>query len=140
MDKKIPPVDLFLTYSLAAAYQRVHRQLAKRLKSMGTQIEAWRILHCLRTGRKYTMTELAETVLMNPPSLTKLVDRMVSNGLVQRQLVAEDQRQVHLALTDLGVAFLDETTDHVKELERKIVLQIGKERVEALRETLDTLN
>ncbi len=39
---------------------------------------------------------------MNPPTLTKMVDRMVMEGLVHRQAGKTDQRQVNLMLTDLG--------------------------------------
>ena len=35
---------------------------------------------------KLTMGDLAELVLMNPPTLTKLVDRMVADGLVHRKI------------------------------------------------------
>ena len=48
------------------------------------------------------MSELAEIVLMNPPAMTKMVDRMVADGLVQRQIGREDQRRVTLILTEHG--------------------------------------
>jgi len=133
-------VQDFLTYSLAAAHDRVRQRLYTRLKSMGIQIEAWRVLHCLQSGEQYTMSQLAELVLMKAPSLTKLVDRMVAEGLVQRQLVAEDQRHVRLALTDLGASTANDVTGLVKEQEKRIISQLGKERVELLKLALDTLN
>ncbi|MBT8155759.1 MarR family transcriptional regulator [Epibacterium ulvae] len=140
MPKEPSPVNSFITYSLAAAHQRLHRKIGKRLKSLGMQIETWRVLQSLRTDDTYTMSELAEVVLMNPPALSKLVDRMIADGLVQRQLVPEDQRQVRLLLTDLGVSIANEITGYVNEQEDRILDLIGHERADFLKKALDTLN
>jgi len=140
MPKEPSPVNSFITYSLAAAHQRLHRKIGKRLKSLGMQIETWRVLQSLRTDDTYTMSELAEVVLMNPPALSKLVDRMIADGLVQRQLVPEDQRQVRLLLTDLGVSIANEITGYVNEQENRILDLIGHERADFLKKALDTLN
>jgi DNA-binding MarR family transcriptional regulator len=139
MQKPPPPVRSFITYSLAAAHQRIDRKIGKRLKSMGMQIETWRVLHTLRTDDTHSMGALAEVVLMNPPSLTKLVDRMVADGLVQRQLVAEDQRHIRLMLTDLGLSVADEVTVYIKEQENRIISLMGEKGVDRLKEALDTL-
>ena len=40
------------------------------------------------------MGELAEAVLLNHPTLTKMVDRMVSDALVYRVQDADDRRKV----------------------------------------------
>ena len=85
------------------------------------------------------MSELAEIVLMNPPTLTKLVDRMVADGLVQRQLSAEDHRRIHLALTDLGVDICDQIVEHVEAQDDQIIEAIGAEKAQLLREALETL-
>ena len=45
---------------------------------------------------------------MNPPTLTKLVDRMVGKSLVQRAADPEDSRRVLVYATDAGLALLQE--------------------------------
>lgn len=97
------------------------------------------MLQSLRVSKGFTMRELARHVLMNPPTLTKLVDRMVADGLVQRQLSPHDQRRVHLALTDLGIKLSDEIVLHVEEQNDRIIETIGTEKAQLLREALDTL-
>ncbi|WP_299873594.1 MarR family transcriptional regulator [uncultured Sulfitobacter sp.] len=94
--------DKNLSYALAAAHRNVNQLLNARLKKHGIQIEAWRVMECLDAGEKLTMGELARRALINPPTLSKLVDRMVSNGLVHRQISDADQRQINLLLTSLG--------------------------------------
>lgn len=104
MDAKTNPFDNHLSYALAAAHRSVSQSLNTRLKKHGIQIEAWRVMECLDIGQKLTMGELAKRALVNPPALSKLVDRMVSDGLVHRQISTTDQRQINLLLTTLGRA------------------------------------
>ena len=48
------------------------------------------------------MTELAERVLLSRSGLTRLVDRLVRDGLVQRRSCAEDARGTIAVLTPAG--------------------------------------
>lgn len=132
-------IDSYISYALAAAHRKLHVELSDKLKALNVQVETWRVLQSLRVSKGITMRVLAETVLMNPPALTKLVDRMVADGLVQRQLSAQDQRQVHLALTDIGVQRSDEIALHVEEQNDRIIAAIGSEKIQLLREALETL-
>lgn len=133
-------VSSYLSYSLAAAHRKLHIDLNRELKKLGVQVETWRVLQSLKSAEGHTMSELAEIVLMNPPTLTKLVDRMVADGLVQRQLAQEDQRRVQLALTDLGAKLSDEILHHVDAQNDQIIQTIGEEKAVLLREALETLS
>ena len=50
------------------------------------------------------MSELNRHVLLSQPALSRMVDRLVDRGLVQRQTDPADGRGVLLALTDAGLA------------------------------------
>lgn len=139
MTKFQKPVDSYISYALAAAHRKLHIALNQKLKTLNVQVETWRVLHSLRSSRGKTMSELAEIVLMNPPTLTKLVDRMVADGLVQRQLAVEDHRRVQLVLTDLGVDISDQIVEHVDAQDDQIIEAIGAEKAQLLREALETL-
>ena len=49
------------------------------------------------------MTELADRVLLSRSGLTRLVDRLVRDGLVERQACAEDARGMLAVLTPAGL-------------------------------------
>ena len=53
------------------------------------------------------MTELAATVLLSQSGLTRLVDRLVQEGSVERRRCAEDRRGLNAELTVAGRARLD---------------------------------
>ncbi len=126
------PISDYISYALAAAHREVHTSLSARLKEYGVQIEAWRVMETLDSAPAITMSELATLVLMNPPTLTKLVDRMVSDGLVHRQIARHDHRQVNLVLTDLGRKRMAQIRDQVRSQDDNILKSIGPENAATL--------
>jgi DNA-binding MarR family transcriptional regulator len=131
--------DSHLSYALAAAHLAVNRSLGDRLKKHQIRIEAWRVMECLNVGERLTMGELAKRALINPPTLSKLVDRMVSEGLVHRQIAAEDQRQINLLLTSLGRMRMHQTRKDVEEQDEALNTKLDKEDSEVLVRLLSKL-
>ena len=109
------------------------------MREFNVQVEAWRVMEILEAGAKLTMGDLAEAVLMNPPTLTKLVDRMVSDGIVHRQMASVDQRQVNLVLTDLGRKRVEQIRAQARLEDDEIFKKIGSEKADLLRKILGEL-
>jgi DNA-binding MarR family transcriptional regulator len=122
----------YVSYALAVANRKAHLSLSERLKKHGIQIEAWRIMELLDDGQKRTMGQLAQLGLINPPTLSKLVDRMVANGLVHRHVDPMDQRQINLLLTDLGRKRMMQIRAEVKEGDRALSARLGKKHTREL--------
>ena len=57
-------------------------------------------------GRTLRMTELAERVMISPSGLTRLVDRLVRDGLVRRERFEGDARVMLARLTEQGLRVL----------------------------------
>jgi DNA-binding MarR family transcriptional regulator len=57
-------------------------------------------------GRRLRMTELADRVLLSRSGLTRLVDRLEKDGLVERQACPGDARGTHAVLTEAGLTRL----------------------------------
>ncbi len=132
MDTSKNPIQDYLSYALAAAHRKVSVSLNARLKRHGIQIEAWRILETLETGQRLTMGQLAEIVLMNPPTLTKLVDRMVSDGLVHRQVAQGDHRQINVLPTALGKKRMLQIRQEVEDQDQAFEAMLGKQDADKL--------
>ncbi|MBI1881434.1 MAG: MarR family transcriptional regulator [Chloroflexi bacterium] len=66
-----------------------------------------------------TVGELAERLQIEPHSAVGLVNRLVSQGLVVRELALADWHQVYVTLTSGGAALLEQLTiTHREELRR----------------------
>lgn len=126
----------YLSYSLALTHRKVNTSLTIRLKALGVQVEVWRVMELLSTQNDLTMGELAKLALMNPPTLSKLVDRMVGDGIVHRLVGNNDQRQVNLVLTDLGHKRIYQMQEQAKIEDDDIHQRIGNEKATMLNSIL----
>lgn len=76
---------------------------------------------------------------MNPPTLTKRVDRMVADGIVHRRMASVDQRQVNLVLTDLGTKRVGQIREQARLEDDEILNKIGSEKADLLHSILGDL-
>jgi len=76
--------------------------LGRELAQTGLTLSQWQVLATLSRLDKATMGEVAAFCATDRTTLTRTVDRMVEDGLVQRDRDLVDRRQVHLNLTDKG--------------------------------------
>jgi MarR family transcriptional regulator, organic hydroperoxide resistance regulator len=86
--------DEDLAHLLSRAERRVTGRLSAALEAEGLTLAQWRVLSLLSDGAGHTMTEAAEFAMLPAPSLTKVVDRMVSLNLVYRRPDLRDRRRV----------------------------------------------
>lgn len=105
-----------LTSTELAAWRgflRVHAALARELDreleaEHGLSLSSYEVLIFLRDApeRMLRMSELAESVLLSQSGITRLVDRLEREGLVERVRCEFDRRGLFARLTDEGAARL----------------------------------
>jgi len=121
-----------LAHALSRAERGLTRQLSGAMEEEGCTIEDSRILLLLADGRGHPMTEIAEFALAPAPSVTRMVDRMVSSGLVHRTADPRDRRRVLVHLTRRGRA-LKRRLDEIVEREQHALLDgAGPDEAELL--------
>lgn len=88
---------------------------------------------------RITMTALAQQVALTAGGITKLIDRMISAGLVERVPCPTDRRVAYAALTPQGRATLDQALPgHAGQL-RRAFAQFSEQDLHMLDELLDRL-
>jgi len=80
------------------------------------------VLQRIEAGTSRT-TELAKTVRVTSPTMTRVIDRLVEMGLVHRETDPDDRRAIRLALTPAGRRVL---ARHSKELSARIRLVLDE--------------
>jgi MarR family transcriptional regulator, organic hydroperoxide resistance regulator len=101
-DKEMAEREESLGGLLARASHLVSAGFSHQIKGHGVSATAWRVLGALAERDGLTMTELAELVLFKQPTLTKAIDRMERDQLVQRRTPTEDRRRTLVYLTERG--------------------------------------
>jgi DNA-binding MarR family transcriptional regulator len=107
-------IDDYLLYLLARASHLISAEFHKQLRRRGISVPVWRVLASLVGSSGETVTGLAETCLLQQPTMTKLLDRMVRDGLVRRSQDTRDRRVVRVALTARGEMIASELVQAAK--------------------------
>jgi DNA-binding MarR family transcriptional regulator len=87
--------------------------------------------------RRLRMTELAGSVLLSKSGLTRLVDRMVDAGLIERTTCPTDRRGVFVVLTDRGMEkFAAAAPVHLRGIEEHFMRHVTAGEAGALESAL----
>jgi DNA-binding MarR family transcriptional regulator len=117
------------TRDLAHQFSRAERLLSGRMSALleneHCTLEEWRVLKILSDGQGHIMTEIADFAMLPAPSLTKLMDRMVSEGLVYRRADDQDRRRVLAYLAEHGRALYERAAALLAAAETELVVQLG---------------
>jgi DNA-binding MarR family transcriptional regulator len=132
-------VDDYLAYLLAHASHLVTRQFHAQLKPHGVPVPVWRVLGNLFDADGLPVTELARYTLFKQPTLTKVIDRMSRQGLVERRPSQRDRRKVLVYITPKGRTVVSDLLARAKQHERDVLAGYSSVEVERLKAALHTL-
>jgi flavin reductase (DIM6/NTAB) family NADH-FMN oxidoreductase RutF/DNA-binding MarR family transcriptional regulator len=94
----------YLPYLLARAASDSASHFHDRLKNYGLNMLSWRVLASLADGLAWTVNDLCRVSLAKQPTVSKLLDRLESQRLINRNVDVSDARRVMVTLTKSGAA------------------------------------
>jgi DNA-binding MarR family transcriptional regulator len=133
------PISDYLAYLLAQADRQINRQLDEEFRAEGVPVEQWRILKLLAESNGRSMGDLAQAALLNHPTLTKTIDRMVSLALVYRRADKTDGRKVLIFISAHGRAANDRLNRLANLHQAEIVENYGNREAEELKRLIEGL-
>ena len=106
---QLSPRELAAWRGMLEAHNRLITRLDAELeRDHGIQLTAYEVLMYLSdAGGKLRMGELAERLLLSRSGITRLVDRLERQGLVERHRCSDDGRGFNAQLTEPGRRKLD---------------------------------
>ena len=143
MTQQITPRDPRLTTwrTFLRAHARVVRELEQELQAdQGMALTDYDVLVQLAgaDGRRLRMSELADRLLLSRSGATRLVDRLVIDGLVERVSCESDRRGQWASLTDAGHERLrNAAPTHLSGVARHFLDRFSPEELPALEGMLE---
>lgn len=89
----------FALYSTSLAMSKVYR---KQLPKLGLTYSQYLVMMVLWEQDELTVTDIGERLFLDSATLTPLLKRMETAGLITRTRAASDERQVIITLTKSG--------------------------------------
>ena len=132
-----------LTHSLPMALLRTREAVVQRFRTVlsrhGLTEQQWRILRALDGRDGLEVSLLAEQCRILLPSMTGILKRMESRGLVRRDANQADGRSTLVRLTEASQALLEQIKPEVVEVYKEIERILGKRKLEQLYALLEEL-
>ncbi len=94
------------------------------IRSSGLSFAEYHVLAYLseQPGRSLRMSNLSDLSALSPSGMTRVVERLARQGLIDRQRSADDGRAQFAVLTDAGFARLREAwPDHLASVRRRVM-------------------
>ena len=124
---------------------------ARLARTLGLELEtqcdlplAWfEVLLQLRRASesRLKMNQIADAIVHSSGGTTRLIDRLVEAGLVERQSCPSDRRAIYVAITRAGDAKLDEALDvHLSYLDKNLAGRLSLLERATLADLLAKLN
>jgi MarR family transcriptional regulator for hemolysin len=109
------------------------------LAAEGGSAPTWLILNALKHGRWTAQLDLARSLRIESPTLTRHLDNLEQNGLVVRRQSDADRRAVRVELTGAGEEAYERMLTAVIAFNRRLQAGIAQEELRQFESLLDRL-
>ncbi|MBK8457506.1 MAG: MarR family transcriptional regulator [Phyllobacteriaceae bacterium] len=110
--------------------------LANRLLAHGFYAGQDQVMLALASEDGQTPGKLAERMGARPPTITKTINRLQTQGFLEKRASSGDQRQAHVFLTETGQAAIKAIEKSVKKTEKQALKGLDKKEQKALAKLL----
>jgi MarR family transcriptional regulator, transcriptional regulator for hemolysin len=111
----------------------------QRARDLGMTRAQWAVLARIESSEGLKQIELAETLDLQPITLTRLIDRLCESGLIERRSDPDDRRARRLYLTPAARPVLDGLARLGKDMMTTVLAGLEPAAVEQLLAQLLTL-
>lgn len=128
-----------LTLTLLQAREAAMSFFRPSLNEHGLTEQQWRIIRILQQHGELEIYQLAELACILKPSMTGVLVRMETAGMVHRRKAEQDQRRVLVTLADKGVASFEAMSQCMEANYQRLQDELGDEKLQTLLGLLDDL-
>ena len=136
--KKIPLRSRSIIH-LILVNSMISETMSASLKPFGVSQQQFNVLRILRgqLGKPANLSTLNDRMVTKMSNTTRLVDKLLTKGFVQRCICPSNRRKIEITITAKGLDTLKEMDKAVKSAETKILKNLSKTELEQLNLLLD---
>lgn len=127
-----PTQEAMLNLFVAAAYTR--RQIEQVCQDFGIQFSHYNVLRILRGVHPegHARCDIIDRMLDPSPDVTRLTDKLVDHGFVERSRSEEDRRVTIHTITEKGMELLDDMHPAITDVQDRFGERIAQRDLEHL--------
>ncbi|SMO94051.1 MarR family winged helix-turn-helix transcriptional regulator [Gracilimonas mengyeensis] len=126
--------------NLVYTYNQLTDQVNQAFKKFDITSQQYNVLRILRgrKGEPALCGEVKEVMLAKNPDVTRLSDRLIKKGLIERSVNEQNRREVQLTITKEGLELLDEI-DPELDKQNQFLKNLSDSEAEQLSNLMDKL-
>ncbi|MGB5461248.1 MAG: MarR family transcriptional regulator [Eudoraea sp.] len=132
-DKKIPLRSRTIIH-LILIHNKVSESFSHALKPFGISTQQFNVLRILRgqQSKPANLSTLNERMVSKMSNTTRLVDKLMKKGYVDRIVCMSNRRKVEITITKEGLKALSEMDDVLEKTEKEILINFSDLELEQL--------
>jgi homoprotocatechuate degradation regulator HpaR len=121
---------------LRALIVKRFRGLVETMEEHGLTEQQWRTINALSEVEEIDVMEIGRRCVILPGSMSRIIAKLVDDGLVNRRTDEKDQRRSFVSLSPRGRAFYLRMRKHSAAVHRRILADLGAERLTRFQQML----
>lgn len=108
------------------------------LKPFDISVEQFNVLRILRgqKGKPVNLQDIQERMVSKMSNTTRLVDKLILKGFVERFICAKNRRKVEIFITEAGLKLLNEVDPIIEQTENGLTSALNQQELETLNHLL----
>jgi len=135
------PASRRLIISLFSTTSWATEQISEVLKPHEISLPQFNVLRILRgqQGKPANLCTIQDRMVSKMSNTTRLVDKLITKGLVERIICEKNRRKVEITITSNGIEFLTKLDPIIDKVEHEITNNLRPEEIENLTQLLNKL-
>jgi len=135
------PASRRLIISLFSTTSWATEQISEVLKPHEISLPQFNVLRILRgqKGKPANLSTIQDRMVSKMSNTTRLVDKLIAKGLVERIICEKNRRKVEITITSNGIEFLTKLDPIIDKVEHEITNSLRPEEIENLTQLLNKL-
>ncbi len=113
---------------------KINETISTMLKPYEVSLQQFNVLRILRgqNGKPANLSTLNERMVTKMSNTTRLVDKLLSKGYLQRRTCPSNRRKIEITITEQGKGQLGKMDRAMKDAEDKILANLSQKELEQL--------
>ena len=118
---------------------KINDTISSMLKPYEVSLQQFNVLRILRgqNGKPANLSTLNDRMVTKTSNTTRLVDKLLLKGLVNRRTCPSNRRKIEITITDSGNERLKEMDEVMRDAEQKILKNLSQNELEQLNVLFD---
>ena len=125
-----------INYLLTAAQKKVFQMMKDELSIYGVTPVQYGVLKCLWELDLTNPNEIAEKLVIDKSTISGILERMESNGLIQRSIDSNDRRYIRIELTKRSKLLEGLISETVQKVNKRALSDFTDEEAAEVRKQL----